>query len=189
MNKTIRRGLALAGVAVLSLSIGAVGAAGHGNHSKGLKKGHVKAHLAGNQCAQEKKALGKETFEELYGKPSMPNCKAANAATINTAVKNASQECKAERAELGAEAFANKYGSNKNKKNAFGKCVSRKATPAVNGEAKKRINAARACKAEQQDPNFAATHDGKTFGEFYGTNPNDANAFGKCVSSKAEATP
>ena len=186
LNKTVRRGLALAGVATLCLSIGAVGAAGHGNQGKGLKKGHVKAHLSGNQCAQEKKALGKDAFEELYGKPSMPNCKAANAATVNAAVKNASQACKAERAELGAEGFANKYGSNKNKKNAFGKCVSRGAKPAVNEETTKRINAARACKAEQQDPNFAATHDGKTFNEHYGTNPNDKNAFGKCVSSKTE---
>jgi hypothetical protein len=187
LNKTIRRGVALAGVGVLCLSIGAVGAAGHGNHAKGLKKGHVKAHLAGNQCAQEKKALGKDAFEELYGKPSVPNCKAANAGTVNAEVKNASKACKAERAELGAEAFANKYGSNKNRKNAFGKCVSRTAKPAVNEETQERINAARACKAEQSDPNFAASHENKTFDEFYGTNPNGRNAFGKCVSSKASA--
>jgi hypothetical protein len=189
LNKTIRRGLALAGVGVLSLSIGAVGAAGHGNHGKGLKKGHIKAHLSGNQCAQEKKALGNDAFDELYGKPSMKNCKAANAATVNAAVKNASQACKAERAELGAEAFAEKYGSNKNRKNAFGKCVSRGAKPAVNEETQERINAAKACKAEQADPNFAATHDGKTFSEFYGTNPNDKNAFGKCVSTKVQTPP
>ena len=35
--------------------------------------------------------------------------------------------CKAERASMGAEAFAEKYGTNHNLKNAFGKCVSGKS--------------------------------------------------------------
>jgi hypothetical protein len=38
----------------------------------------------------------------------------------------AAKACKAERA-AGAEAFAKKYGTNHNLKNAFGKCVSSKA--------------------------------------------------------------
>ena len=187
-KKSIRRGLALAGVAVLSLSLGAVSATGHGNHSKGKKLGHFKEKAASNQCAQEKKALGKDAFDELYGKPSVPNCKAANAATVNAEFKNASKACKAERAQLGDDAFRAKYGSGKHGRNAHGKCVSQKAAPELSEESEKKINAARACKAEQQDPNFAATHDGKTFNEFYGTNANDNNAFGKCVSSKAQAT-
>jgi hypothetical protein len=40
--------------------------------------------------------------------------------------KNAAKECDAERDEIGREAFAEKYGTNENKKNAFGKCVSGK---------------------------------------------------------------
>jgi hypothetical protein len=41
--------------------------------------------------------------------------------------KNAAKACKAERGTTAAliEAFDKKYGTNKNKKNAFGKCVSR----------------------------------------------------------------
>jgi len=39
---------------------------------------------------------------------------------------NAAKKCKAERSQ-GAEAFASKYGTNKNKRNAFGKCVSKLA--------------------------------------------------------------
>ena len=39
---------------------------------------------------------------------------------------NAAKLCKAERAEIGVEAFREKYGNNKNGKNAFGKCVSSK---------------------------------------------------------------
>jgi hypothetical protein len=41
-------------------------------------------------------------------------------------IRNASQECKAERADIGREEFAEKYGTNKNNKNAHGKCVSAK---------------------------------------------------------------
>jgi hypothetical protein len=40
--------------------------------------------------------------------------------------RNAAKECAAERDELGADAFAARYGTNANKRNAFGKCVSGK---------------------------------------------------------------
>ena len=41
--------------------------------------------------------------------------------------KNAAQECRFERGStsFSREAFRAKYGTNKNKRNAFGKCVSR----------------------------------------------------------------
>jgi hypothetical protein len=66
----------------------------------------------------------------------------------------------------------------------MGKCVSKHARAA----AANRTNAAKACKAEQALPeaDFRAAHDGKSFGEFYGKNENDRNAYGKCVSSKAK---
>ena len=41
--------------------------------------------------------------------------------------KNAAKYCKAVRAAKGVEAFNAAYGTNKNKKNAFGKCVSQTA--------------------------------------------------------------
>jgi curli biogenesis system outer membrane secretion channel CsgG len=41
--------------------------------------------------------------------------------------KNAAKYCKAVRDVKGVEAFQTAYGTNKNKKNAFGKCVSQKA--------------------------------------------------------------
>jgi hypothetical protein len=40
------------------------------------------------------------------------------------AEKSPAKQCKAERAALGAQAFAEKYGTNANLRNAFGKCVS-----------------------------------------------------------------
>ncbi len=74
-------------------------------------------------------------------------------------------------------------------------CVSSKAKGELAEESEEKVNAAKACKAEQADPDFAASHDGKTFDEFYGTNGNPKketpgtgkNAFGKCVSTKAKA--
>ena len=41
--------------------------------------------------------------------------------------KNAAKACARERRSLGTSAFANKYGTNANKRNAFGKCVAGKA--------------------------------------------------------------
>ena len=41
--------------------------------------------------------------------------------------QNAAQKCKQEREQMGADAFAQKYGKNANKRNAFGKCVSKLA--------------------------------------------------------------
>lgn len=97
--------------------------------------------------------------------------------------QNAAKTCKALRAASGEANFKAAFGTNKTKSNAFGKCVSKqKKVEAASVKASKS-----ACKAEQDDPNFAAGHDGKTFEQFYGTNKNGKNAYGKCVSSKAKA--
>jgi hypothetical protein len=180
-SRTIARATALAGVATLALSVSIAGAA------PGNGKGHQYGKTAAKQCAKERKALGNEAFEALYGKPAQPNCVGVVRSEVKSATKNASQECKAERAEIGATAFADKYGKNANKRNAHGKCVSGKVKAELSEDLATKVNAAKACKAEQADPNFAASHDGKTFDQFYGTNANLKNAFGKCVSGKAKA--
>ena len=48
-------------------------------------------------------------------------------AQAQSAADNAAKKCKAERTAMGTEAFAKKYGTNHNLKNAFGKCVSSKS--------------------------------------------------------------
>jgi hypothetical protein len=102
---------------------------------------------------------------------------------------NASRECRKERGETEAsrEAFAEKYGTNANNRNAFGKCVSQKAKAKRAKQDKKDAaeaeefkNAAEACDDERGD----TAQSKKAFGEKYGTNHNDRNAFGKCVSQK-----
>lgn len=96
---------------------------------------------------------------------------------------NAARACKALRASMGAELFGQTYGTaQSNRRNAFGKCVSQMAR----AEHQNRASARAACQAEQSDPDFAASHDGKSFAEFYGEGSKGQNAFGKCVSSKAK---
>jgi hypothetical protein len=103
--------------------------------------------------------------------------------------RNASQECREERGDTDAsrEAFREKYGTNANKRNAFGKCVSQKAKAKRAeqdkedaAEAEETKNAAQECDDERGD----TPQSEKAFGEKYGTNHNDHDAFGKCVSQK-----
>ena len=178
----LRKTIALLGVFILGAALTATGA------SAGAKGKQI-GKLSAKQCSAEKKALGNEAFTEVYGSPAMPACLGVKDSELAPVIKGSSKECKAERADIGVEAFKEKYGSNKNKKNAFGKCVSRKAAPEAREESAKVLNAAKVCAAERSDPGFAAGHDGKTFDEFYGTNKNLKNAFGKCVSGKAHEAP
>jgi hypothetical protein len=71
-----------------------------------------------------------------------------------------------------------------NRKNAFGRCVAQW----TRAEHQNRLSAREACAAEKADASFAASHDGKSFDEYYGTGPNHRNAFGRCVSSKAKSS-
>lgn len=99
--------------------------------------------------------------------------------------QNAAKECKTLRG-MGVAAFRQLYGKPSGAKNAFGKCVSKFAREEEQQREEARANAAKECKAERDDSNFAASHDGKTFAEFYGSNEGDTNAYGKCVSAKAK---
>ena len=98
--------------------------------------------------------------------------------------ENAARACRALRDSMGVETFRQTYGTVQSKRrNAFGRCVSQWTRT----EHQNRVSARAACSAEQADANFAASHDGKSFAEYYGTGANHRNAFGKCVSSKAKA--
>jgi hypothetical protein len=93
-----------------------------------------------------------------------------------------SQLCKEQLQAMGATNFQSTYAPTGNGKNAFGKCVSRQSQVAVtNAE-----NAAKACKAERGTSQASIA----AFNDKYGptNHPNKRNAFGKCVSSKAQDT-
>jgi ABC-type microcin C transport system permease subunit YejB len=105
----------------------------------------------------------------------------------------AAKACKAERGTTAQsiEAFKNKYGTNKNKANAFGKCVSSTSKSKDDKDEKdedddkneKSSGAAKACKAERG----TTAQSLEAFKNKYGTNKNEANAFGKCVSGKSKS--
>lgn len=105
----------------------------------------------------------------------------AGAQAQDSTKTSASAACKAAQKAMGSDTFKATYGTNETRSNAFGKCVSARVRTEKAGKAKARTT----CKAEQDDPNFAAAHGGKTFAQFYGTGKKGANAYGKCVSSKA----
>ena len=119
----LRNGIALIGICALALSL----SAGTTMAKPGKSQGNQFGKVAAKACADERKALGDEAFEELYGTPATPNCIGVKNGEAAPIVKGASKACKAERTAIGVEAFNAKYGSNKNKKNALGKCVSAKS--------------------------------------------------------------
>ena len=93
-------------------------------------------------CKKEGANLGSEPFNKKYG--TNHNLRNAFGKCVSGKSKgkdegedegkddeqgtsNAAKQCKKEWADIGAAAFANKHGTNHNKANAFGKCVSSKS--------------------------------------------------------------
>jgi hypothetical protein len=184
--------IAILGVAVLVLPVGAV-----------AKPDAADKRAAIKQCKAErgKTKATRQAFKAKYH--GFSRCIRQNtteeAAEQLAAMKNAAKQCKAERSDANFESthdgktFQEFYGTNKNGKNAYGKCVSAKARAqraAEDAQDAQEVqafkNAAQECAAERSDAGFAASHGGKTFDDFYGTNKNKRNAFGKCVSSKSQ---
>jgi hypothetical protein len=148
-------------------------------------------------CKQQRRTIGMADFRALHAptgnpKAAMDACLAKQVQVASTVAKNAAKACKAEQTDVNfaaghsGKSFAQWYGKNDNGRNAFGKCVSMKAQEAVAASEAATTNAAKKCKAERADTNFAAAHGGKSFAEEYGKNNNKKNAFGKCVSKYAK---
>jgi hypothetical protein len=100
--------------------------------------------------------------------------------TAPASTPTAQQQCRTERDQMGKATFAQTYGTNKNRSNAFGKCVSKRSTATEDAAAEAHANASKTCDTEE------AT-DPAAFKSKYGTGKNASNAHGKCVSSKAKA--
>jgi hypothetical protein len=149
--------------------------------------------VAAQTCTGQLHLMGPKTFKATYAKPAMKTCQAQQGKSAQNTVNNAAQQCRTEQADPnfaaghGGMTFDQFYGTNINDRNSFGKCVSSKVQATEAQEQENLQNAAQQCRAERSDPNFAASHDGKSFTDFYGTNHNKRNAFGKCVSGKAKA--
>jgi hypothetical protein len=145
---------------------------------------------ASRACKAQRNAVGMSTFRLQYApagspKAAMDACLVQQVQLVTTEEKNAAKACKAERGTTPAskEAFDETHGTNANKKNAFGKCVSSKAADEVAEVQQATLNAAKACKAERgTTPATRAEFDAE-----HGTNANKKNAFGKCVSKAVKA--
>lgn len=117
-----------------------------------------------------------KTFAQFYGtgkqgKNAFGNCVSASVrasvAAEVSATPNPARTCAAARTAMGVAAFKQLYGTNKNKSNAFGKCVSKTAKAQTTNE----VNAAATCRTDPSVTSSTAL----------------PNAFGKCVSAKAQA--
>jgi hypothetical protein len=112
-------------------------------------------------------------FAALFAVPALAVAGSPpSAADTAAAVK----QCSAEKTAMGLAPFKQNYGTNANKSNAFGKCVSQRA----HQNALNRGNAAKQCASER-------TADATAFATKYGRGAKHTNAFGNCVSSKAKA--
>ena len=143
---------------------------------------------AGALNAVETRTEGSTVKRLLIG---VPVCAGAGAARPpwpgrhhQTDKTNAAQECRAERGTTAAtrEAFRVRYGTNANGRNAFGKCVSRRAKAEERqrerGRHERRQGVqGRAQRSSARPPSPRSTARGKK----------GKNAYGKCVSQKAKA--
>jgi hypothetical protein len=172
---TVSIGLALA----LALPAGAIAKPNPDNADKRAAKTECKTLRGSTDATREAFRTQFRSFTACVRKTAVEEAQEEKAAHTNAA-----KDCKAERT-ANPEVFATTYGTNGNKRNAFGKCVSKKAKEKEHvadeqdaQEAAEFKNAAKECDAER-------TADSAAFADKYGTNENDRNAFGKCVSSKA----
>jgi hypothetical protein len=144
-------------------------------------------------CKTELKTMGATDFKALYapgakGTNAMGKCVSKHQRSAAANRVNAAKTCKAEeataeadfRAAHGGKSFAETYGKNENDKNAYGKCVSSKASKADTQQEAATLKASKACKAERG----ATTESRAAFTAKYGGKA--SSAFGKCVSSKSK---
>ena len=195
-------------IGLLALAVGALalpaGAGGHPPTDENQKN-------AAKHCKDLKRAAG-AGFAELVegfqsgdqvnenGKNAYGQCVRFHARDEHNeearAQRSASRECR-ELRESNPEAFGR--GPNAQYRN-LGQCVSqqrREEKAEQDEQDENQVNAARHCKRERNDQAFffsnhpdaqggEGTEDDKTFAEYYGTNENNRNAFGKCVSRRAQ---
>lgn len=102
------------------------------------------------------------------------------ALAANSSARSAAEkQCRTEQSQMAA-AFKATYGTNRNKSNAFGKCVSHRTSQDTSDQSSAQSNAAKQCKTEQSS-------DPAAFKSKYGSGKNGSNAYGKCVSQTAGA--
>jgi transposase len=80
--------------------------------------------LAAQACAKERKQLGKSAFLKKYGERATARaCVRRTRNRVKAALRDASDQCLAELAEIGPEEFAEDYGSDETSSDAYTECV------------------------------------------------------------------
>jgi DNA-binding protein HU-beta len=105
---------------------------------------------------------------------------AADQAPSTATTPSSQQQCRSERTAMGTTTFAQAYGVPAGSANAFGKCVSKRASATAKAATAAKTSAQKTCTAEE-------AADKAALAAKYGTGKKGANAFGKCVSGKAKA--
>jgi hypothetical protein len=157
---------------------------------------------ASRECRAERGTTDatREAFAQTYGtarsnyKNAFGKCVSSRAkdeqAERLAAKRGAARDCREERADLGIDAFRERYGTERsNRRNAFGKCVSQ--------HAKKRLKAADRADRQQIEETHNAAQEcadereamgDDAFEQKWGTERSKRNnAFGKCVSNNARS--
>ena len=129
-------------------------------------------------CTALKAKIGATPFAQAY--TSFGACVSAMTPVEQQNIAGAQASCTAEQADPvafaslhGGKTFAQFYGTGKNDKNAFTKCVSTKAQASSKTEQLARTNPSRSCRTLRTQVGVS------TFALRFGT---ASNAFGKCVS-------
>ena len=144
-------------------------------------------------CKAELQKMGAADFKSLYAPngtqgSAMGKCVSSHQKSAAANRVSAQKACAAERdmatdtfkAAHDGKSFNEVYGKNENDRNAFGKCVSAKASAKDAKQEAATLRASAACKTER-----GTTTDAKTaFNAKYG---GTKNAFGKCVSQHAKS--
>ena len=192
-EKKMTKRLLVAGSLLACLSLPST-ALGHGTTSADQKNAakHCKDMRGSTEASREAFAATWGTNKNksnAFGKCVSSHAKEEHAER-HAAKRSASRDCREERKQSGEAQFRADHGTNKNKRNAFGKCVSKKAKQkkaAMDRSDRKQSaafkNAAAACDAQRGTTTESRT----AFESQWGTNSNDSNAFGKCVSAGARA--
>ena len=102
------------------------------------------------------------------------------AAVADGSPQSAEKQCRQERTAMGKALFDQTYGTNHDRRNAFGRCVSHRSRQNHADQTTSQRNAATQCRTERQSGPAA-------FKAKYGGSHNGRNAFGKCVSTHARA--
>ena len=145
---------------------------------------------AAQLCRAQRNAMGTRDFGLLYGTGkkhanAFGRCVSRMERASQADEQNAAEQCKAEQADPtfpvshGGKTFADFYGRNADKSDAFGNCVSTKAKAAASERQQATLNAAQTCKGER-------AANASAFRTKYGQNADKSDAFGRCVSQHAK---